>query len=300
MDMEQLETIPAKVLLTRTKSSSWFGADYNMNIYRGCNHGCIYCDSMSDCYRNPDFFRVKAKKDALKILRDNLRSKARAGVVATGSMSDPYNSFEAGHRLSRNALELLSAYGFGVAVATKSTLVTRDIDVFNEIREHSPVIIKITITTADENLCKLVEPGAPSAKERFAAIKSLSDAGIYCGVLMMPILPFINDTVENMRELVRLSAANGAKFIYPWFGLTLRDSQRAYFYQRLDEHFPGLRARYESRYGGTYSCDSPASKKLYAAFKRECAEAGLLHDMRDIISGYKMGYEPSQFSFFDD
>ncbi len=117
---------------------------------------------------------------------------------------------------------------------------------------------------------------------------------------MMPILPFINDTVENMRELVRLSAENGAKFVYPWFGLTLRDSQRAYFYQRLDEHFPGMRARYESRYRGTYSCDSPDSQKLYAAFKRECAETGLLYDMRDIISGYKMGYEPSQFSFFKD
>jgi DNA repair photolyase len=116
---------------------------------------------------------------------------------------------------------------------------------------------------------------------------------------MMPVLPFINDTVENMREIVRLSAEHGARFVYPWFGLTLRDSQRAYFYEKLDERFPGTRAKYEARYGNAYRCDSPDAKRLYAAFKEECAKAGLLHDMRDIVSGYKSGYETTQFSFFD-
>jgi DNA repair photolyase len=151
-----MDTIPAKTLLTRTKSTAWFGAEYNMNIYRGCCHGCIYCDSRSDCYRETDFARVKAKANALTILRDNLRGKVKPGVVSTGAMSDPYNPHEAREKLTRSALELLSAYGFGVAIATKGALVARDTDILNEIREHAPVLVKLTVTTADDNLRKLI------------------------------------------------------------------------------------------------------------------------------------------------
>lgn len=294
-----METIAAKTILTRTKNSSWFGSEYNMNLYRGCTHGCIYCDSRSDCYRNPDFDHIRSKADALRILRDDLRRKAKSGVVATGSMSDPYNPFEAEEKLSRHALELLNAYGFGVAIATKSPLVTRDIDVLRDISAHSPVIVKFTITTADDALCKKIEPNVSTSSERFAAIRKLSDAKIFCGVLLMPLLPFINDTAENVTEIVRKASEAGARFVYPGFGVTLRDSQRAYFYGRLDELFPGMRERYLEKYGDRYSCGVPNSKRLYSAFQKECEHTGMLHKMQDIIAGYRMGYSEKQTSLFD-
>lgn len=294
-----MDTIPAKTLVSKTKNTMWFGSEYNMNIYRGCTHGCIYCDSRSDCYVNVDFGHVRAKADALRILRDELRRKVRSGVISTGAMSDPYNPHEKEEELTRHALELLSAYGFGVAIATKSPMVTRDIDILREIAERSPVIVKLTITTADDGLCKIIEPGASASSERFAAIKALSEAKIFCGILLMPLLPFINDTRENVLEIVEKAAESGARFIYPGFGVTLRDSQRAYFYHMLDKSFPGVREKYQNRYGDRYSCSVPNAKALHTVFAKKCDEYGILHKMPDIIAGYKMGYEPAQFSFFD-
>ncbi|MCL2673993.1 MAG: radical SAM protein, partial [Defluviitaleaceae bacterium] len=196
-------TVPAKTIVTRVKKpSSWFGAEYNMNIYRGCSHGCIYCDSRSECYRNFDFDTVKVKEDALRIIRDELRKKAKSGVIGTGAMSDPYNPLEQELQLTRHSLELINAFGFGVAIDTKSPLVTRDIDILQDIKQHSPVIVKLTVTTDDGGLCKKLEPNVATSSERFAAIKTLSDNGIYAGVLMMPILPFINDTDENISAIV--------------------------------------------------------------------------------------------------
>jgi DNA repair photolyase len=178
-----MEYISAKTIVTRTKSTAWFGTEYNMNIYKGCCHGCIYCDSRSDCYHVGDFDRVRTKENALAIIRDDLRRKTKTGVVSTGAMSDPYNPFEEELQLTRHALELINAYHFGVAIDTKSPLVTRDIDVFKEIKEHSPVLVKITITSADDGLCQKIEPNVAVSSERFKAVKELSDNGIYCGVL---------------------------------------------------------------------------------------------------------------------
>lgn len=293
-----MEYIHAKTLVTRTKSTAWFGAEYNMNIYKGCCHGCIYCDSRSNCYHVEDFDRVRAKENALALIRDDLRRKVKPGVVATGAMSDPYNPFEKELCLSRRALELINAFGFGVAIATKSPLVTRDIDVLCDIKEHSPVIVKLTITTADDELCRKLERNVAPSSERFAAISELSAAGIFCGALLMPVLPFINDTPENILQIVHMAKAAGARFVFPAFGVTLRLNQREYFYDRLDELYPGLRQKYAARYGERYSCGSPKAKQLYTLFAKECDSVGLLYKMPDIINAYKAGYKSSQLTFF--
>ena len=294
-----MEYIPAKTIVTQTKNHSWFSIDYNMNIYRGCSHGCIYCDSRSLCYQIDNFGAVRAKQDALRIIRDDLLKKRRRGVVATGSMSDPYNPFEEELKLTRNALELLNAYRFGVAIATKSTLVVRDAPILKDIQAHSPVLVKITITTADDTLCKLVEPGAPPASERFNAVKALSGSGIYTGILMMPILPFINDTEENITAMVHRAKESGARFIYPALGMTLRAGNREYYYEKLDAHFPGLKEKYIKKYGGRYSCGSPHAGKLMTLFSEECNKLGLRYTMQDIVIDYKRGYAAKQFELFE-
>jgi len=292
-------TIPAKTIIARVKRpADWFGAEYNMNIYRGCSHGCIYCDSRSDCYRNVDFDTVKVKDNALRIIRDELRRKVRSGVIATGAMSDPYNPLEQQMRLTRNALELINAFGFGVAIDTKSALVARDTDVLQDIKVHSPVIVKLTVTTSDDALCMMLEPNVASSSERFAALKKLTDAGIYAGVLMMPLLPFINDTEENITQILVSAKSAGAGFVYPALGMTLRSGNREYFYEQLDRLFPGLRQRYIEHYGDRYNCSSPRTKKLWAAFKAGCEELGLLYNMGDIISRSRVGYKERQLSFF--
>lgn len=293
-----MEYIPAKTIVTRTKSSAWFGTEYNMNLYRGCCHGCIYCDSRSNCYRIENFDSVRAKENALTLIRDDLRRKVKTGVIGTGSMSDPYNPFEREHLLTRHALELINAFGFGVSVATKSSLVTRDIDILCDISEHSPVIVKLTITTFDDKLGEKLEPNVAAASERFEALKKLSNNGVYSGVLLMPVLPFVNDTDENIIQITRAAKENGARFIYPAFGVTLRDGQREYFYQNLDKLFPSLTEKYIKRYGGSYSCSSSRAKELYRLFSEECDKLGLLYKMRDIIRSYKLGYDDRQMRLF--
>ncbi len=293
-----MEYIPAKTIVTRTKNTSWFGTEYNMNIYRGCCHGCIYCDSRSDCYHVENFDTVRVKANALSIIRDDLRRKVKTGVVATGSMSDPYNPFEEELQLTRHALELIDAFDFGVSIATKSPLVTRDIDVLKDIAQHSPVIVKMTVTTADDALGQKIEPHAALNSERFRALKTLSEQGIYSGILLMPILPFINDTRENIISLVRLAKESGVRFIYPGMGVTLRGNQRDYFYRQLDRLFPGMKAQYIRRYGDQYSCGSPHAKELHALLAEACEKAGILYRMQDIIRRYKMGYGDLQLRFF--
>ncbi len=292
-------TIPAKTIVTKVKKpAAWFGVDYNMNIYRGCSHGCIYCDSRSDCYHNPEFGTVKVKEDALQIIRDELRRKAVSGVISTGAMSDPYNPLERSLCLTRNALELVNAYEFGIAIATKSDLVARDIDILQDIQKHSPVIVKMTITTANNDLCKKIEPHVSTTDERFKALRKLSDAGVFCGILMMPILPFINDTEENIAEILVKAKESGVKFVYPAFGVTMRSGNREYFYEKLDEQFPGIKQNFQ-RYGNQYMCTSPKSKELWGFFAEQCNHLGLLYNMKGIIAAYKRGAK-KQLSFFSD
>lgn len=292
-----MEYIPAKTIVTKTKApAKWFGIDYNMNIYKGCCHGCIYCDSRSDCYGVENFDQVRAKEKALEIIRDDLRRKTRSGVVGTGAMSDPYNPFERELELSRHALELCDAFGFGAAIATKSTLLTRDIDVLQSIAEHSPVLIKVTITTAEDELAAKIEPNVSRPAERFKMIEKLSGAGLYTGILLMPVLPFIEDNQENIGEIVRWAQMSGAKFIYPAFGMTLRGNQRDWYYRKLNELFPGegLAEAYQKKYGGAYECVSPRARKLWEYFAGECKERQIAYRMEDIISQYKRAYQVTQ------
>lgn len=295
-----MEFIPAKTLVNRTKDANWFGCDYNMNIYKGCCHGCIYCDSRSECYHVDNFDTVRAKENALELIRDELRRKVKSGVIGTGAMSDPYNPFERQYQLTRGALELMDTYGFGTAIITKSDLITRDIDVLQAIKRHSPVLAKVTITSATDELCKRIEPNVVPSSKRFAAIKQLSEGGIFAGVLLMPLLPFLEDNEENIIGIVRQAHQNGARFIYPSFGVTLRQNQRDWFYKKLDENFPNqnLREKYIHQYGESYACASPRAKELHSLFASECDRLHLLYKMKDIIRAYKQGYESSQLSLF--
>lgn len=297
-----MEYVPAKTIVTKTKSSSdWFGIDYNMNIYRGCCHGCIYCDSRSDCYGIDQFDKVRVKENALQIIRDELRRKVKKGVVGTGAMSDPYNPFEKEFELTRHALELIDAFGFGAAVATKSALLKRDMDVLLGIKEHSPVICKVTVTTTDNHLAKKIEPHVSLPSERLELIEALRKNDIFTGILMMPLLPFLEDNEENIRSIVNAAHETGANFIYPSFGVTLRNNQREWFFDRLKEQFPeqDLVASYIKRYGNSYGCTSPHVKKLLAVFTKECERFGILYKMPDIIHSYKKNYQMTQLSLFD-
>ncbi len=294
-----MEFIPAKTIISGyADGSSWFGDNYNMNIYKGCCHGCIYCDSRSECYRIEDFDQVRAKDNALALIARELGSKRRKGVIGTGAMSDPYNPLEQEHRLTRGALELIDAHGFGISIATKSDLVTRDIDVLTSIKTHSPFLIKITVTTADDELCRKVEPRAPVASRRFSAVKQLAANGIFAGILMMPVLPFIEDNEDNVVGIIRLASEAGAKFIYPAFGVTLRQNQREWYYSKLDEHFPGLRYKYAKQFGNAYECNSPRANELWRVFKAECDKFGIVYRMEEIIEAYREPYRSAQLSLF--
>lgn len=297
-----MEYIKAKTIVTTKKGGSqWFGTDYNMNIYKGCSHGCIYCDSRSSCYGIDNFDVVKPKENALEIIRNDLRRKVKKGVIGMGAMSDPYNPLEKELMLTRHALELIYAFDFGVTIATKSTLLERDIDILSMIKDQAPVLCKITITTADDDLCRKIEPNVSVSSERFELIRKLSDNNIFSGILLMPVLPFIEDNEENIISIVDKAHEVGAKFIYPTFGMTLRQNQREYYYKKLNELFPNenLCNKYIKRFGSYYVCQSPDVKKLWSVFTEKCNEYGILYDMKAIINGYKKKYKMSQLTLFD-
>lgn len=295
----KMDWIEAKQIVSKTKNDQWFGTDFNMNLYRGCHHGCIYCDSRSTCYHLEEFDRVRGKKDALEKLKRELAGKRSTGVIGTGAMSDPYNRFEVSEQLTKGALEIIRDNHFGVAIATKSALVARDVDLLSDISQLAPVIVKMTITTFDETLCRIIEPNVSSTRERFDAIKVLSEAGVFTGVLLMPILPFINDTEENISQIVTTAAEKGAKFIYPAFGVTLREGNREYLYQALNRLDPNLTLKYQQTFGNRYYCESPNAKQLANTFKKLIKEYGLYSKMTEITEAYKWQRKQHQLSIFD-
>ncbi|NBJ64376.1 radical SAM protein [bacterium c-19] len=282
-----METIQAKSLLHKiAHGEMWFGSDYNMNLYRGCCHRCIYCDSRSSCYKITDFDRVKVKKDALLILRKELKSKRHKGVIQLGAMSDSYNPFEQEYEITRNALALIAHYGFGLSLETKSNLIVRDIDYLQRIHQNADMILKLTITAYDDALSQKIEPGVCVSSERFKALKALSAQGFFTGVVLSPILPFLTDTDENIKAIIHAAYENGASFVYTIGGVTLRENQRDYYYEQLDRLFPGLRNKYQNSYGNRYLCMSK-NRELIKVFQAECEKYGLLYRMRDIIRAYK-------------
>jgi len=283
-----VEFVKAKTILTKVKDGSeWYGVDYNMNLYRGCSHGCIYCDSRSNCYHIDNFDRVRGKENALYILEKELSKKRTKGVVGIGSMSDTYNPLEIKYEQTRGALKLISKYGFGVSIDTKSDLILRDLDLLKEINSKNNVIIKFTITTPDDRLSKIIEPNVCVSSKRLEAIKILNDNGIFAGIMLNPVLPFITDNEEDIKTLVRLASEYGAKFIHTYMGMTLRENQRDYYFNKLEEHFIGLKNKYIKTYGDKYNCMPPNHKYLYNVFVKECDKYGILYKMDDIIKAYK-------------
>ncbi len=293
-----IEYINAKKIVLPVKPSLyWFSVKYSLNIYHGCSHGCIYCDSRSSCYNISDFDRIRVKKDAIKKINDELKNKRVKGIISTGAMSDPYNPLEKKLHLTRDTLKLIDKYKFGVSILTKSDLITRDIDILKNISKHSDMFIAITVTTFDDNLCKIIEPNVCVSSKRFEAIKKLSENGIYTGILLQPILPFINDDIENIRNIVHTAYKCGAKFIYPAFGVTLRDNQREYYYDKLDEHFPNIKMKYINEYKNKYSCNTK-NNELYEEFKTLCEMYGIKYKIKDIVDDYTTQDDTEQLSLF--
>ena len=295
-----MEFIKTKTILSKEKyGNEWFGIDYKMNLYRGCSHGCIYCDSRSNCYHIDNFDIPKGKENALLILENELSKKKEKGVVGIGSMSDTYNPLEKEYEQTRSALKLLSKYNYGVSIDTKSDLILRDLDLLKEINSKNNVIIKFTITTPNDELSKIIEPHVCVSSKRFEAIKKLTDNGIFTGILMNPVLPFITDSEEDIKELVRLAHNSGAKFIHTFMGMTLRENQRDYYYEQLDKHFKGLKDKYINYYKDRYNCPVPNYKNLYKVFISECNKYGILYNMKNIINAYKKEVkENEQISLF--
>lgn len=266
-----------------------------MNLYRGCTHGCIYCDSRSTCYQiNHPFEDVEVKINAPALLEDSLRRKRSRCMIGTGSMCDPYLPIEESERLMRTCLELIDRYGFGVSLLTKSNLVLRDLDLLKQINQKTKAVVCTTFTSFDEDLCRIVEPNVCTTKERFRMLKTMHEAGINTGVWLCPIFPFINDTEENLHGLLHYCFDAGVKVILNFgMGVTLRDGDRQYFYAKLDKHFPGMKERYMRAFGDQYQCPSPNEAKLMKLFRSECRAHGVICDPKKAFS-YLMEFEDKQ------
>lgn len=295
-----MEVVKTKTIMTKSdQGNRWFGIDYHMNLYKGCPFGCIYCDSRCEAYHIDNFDEVRIKEDALVILEEELKSKGLKGVVSFGTLSDPYNPEEEKLELTRQALELIKKYGFGVSIDTKSDLILRDIELLKEIAQFNSVIIKISITTYDDELAKKIEPNVISSTKRFDVLKKLRDNGIYAGVLMTPVLPFLTDTEENILNMIVKSKTADAKFIYTKMGMTLKTNQRDYYYKALDILYPGLKEDYMAVYGNKHFCNSLQFRHLMELFLKKCSENNILTDMDSIILEYKKEIpQNEQISFF--
>ncbi len=256
-----------------------------MNIYRGCRHGCIYCDSRSACYNmNHDFEDIEVKENAPVLLENALRGKRRRCMIGTGAMSDPYNPLEEELGYTRKSLELIERYGFGATLLTKSSRILRDIELLKQINDASKCVVQMTLTTFDDELCRMIEPNVSPTSERFKTLIQMRGAGIPTVVWLCPILPFINDTAENINGLLDMCIeARVYGVICFGMGLTLREGNREYFYEQLDRKFPGLKTRYIQVYGSAYEIASPRNSELMALFHRRCEENGIVHDNSQIF-----------------
>lgn len=256
-----------------------------MNLYRGCSHGCIYCDSRSKCYQfDHDFEDIEVKRDAVRILEQQLRKKRQPCMIGTGSMCDPYIPLETELQLTRRSIEVIERYGFGLAILTKSARLLRDLDLLIKINNRTKCVVQTTLTTFDEALCKKIEPHVSTTRERFEMLMRLKEAGIPTVVWLSPILPFINDTEENLLGLLDYCVRAGVKGILCFgFGVTLREGDREYFYAALDRDFPGIKQRYIRTFGNAYACNSPNHARLMEIFRRECKERGILWKTEDVF-----------------
>lgn len=254
------------------------GGHYGMNIYRGCSHGCIYCDSRSRCYQFTHMFEdIEVKQNAPELLEKALKSKRKKCMIGTGAMSDPYIHCEEKIKLTRKCLEVILKNGFGVAIQTKSDRILRDIDLLDEINRSAKCVVQMTLTTYDDELCQILEPNVCNTRRRIEVLEKLQKRGISTIVWMTPILPFINDTEENIAAILNECERTGVKGIINFgMGMTLREGSREYYYAALDKHFPGMKERYIERYGNMYELQSPRAKELMEVFQGFCKEHGIL------------------------
>ena len=274
-----------------------------MNIYRGCTHGCIYCDSRSDCYQiTHDFEDIEVKRDAVRILESQLMRKRKPCMVSTGSMCDPYIHLEEELQITRQCLEVIERHGFGLAILTKSARILRDMDILRAISDKSKCVVQVTLTTFDEGLCRIVEPNVSTTSERFAVLEAMRDAGIPTVVWLSPFLPFINDNVENLHGLMDYCVRAGVHGIACFgFGMTMRDGSREFFYSKLDEHFPGIKQKYISEFGNSYECRSRDNALLMGVFRDECRKHGIIYRTEDVF-GYMRNFaaKERQISLFEN
>ena len=288
--------VDAKGILTGNSGYS------GMNIYRGCTHGCIYCDSRSRCYQfTHPFEDVEVKQNAPELLEKALRSKRKKCMIGTGAMSDPYMHCEEELRLTRKCLEIIYKYGFGAAIQTKSDRILRDIDLLDEINRSAKCVVQITLTTYDEDLCRIVEPNVCTARRRIEVLEKMRERGIPTIVWLTPVLPFINDTAENITSLVNECVRAGVKGIIDFgMGLTLREGDREYYYAALDKHFPGMKDRYIRRYGSAYELPSPRAEELKDILQSICKQNGILSTPEDCFSYMREFPEKqTQMTIFD-
>ncbi len=273
-----------------------------INVYRGCSHGCIYCDSRSTCYHFTHAFEdIEVKRNAPELLEKALRSKKEKCMIGTGAMCDPYLHLEESLHLTRDCLEVIERHGFGVAIQTKSARILRDLDLIDAINRKAKAVIQFTLTTADEDLCRIIEPRVSTTRERVEALKIFHDRGIPTVVWLTPLLPFINDTEDNLSELLEMCADSGVHGVITFgFGLTLRDGDREYFYRALDRHFPGLKRRYAETYGNAYELPSPNEKALNALLKDFCSSRGIICDTEQCFAYlHEFPEKQRQISLFD-
>ena len=288
--------VDAKGILTGS------GKRFGMNIYRGCSHGCIYCDSRSRCYNfTHPFEDIEVKQNAPELLERALRSKRRKCMIGTGAMSDPYMHCEEKLGLTRRCLEIIRDNGFGVAVQTKSDRILRDIDLLDEINRSAKCVVQMTLTTYDDELCSILEPNVCNTKKRIEVLETMRKRGIPTIVWLTPILPFINDTKENVEAILNECVRVGVKGVIDFgMGLTLRDGDREYFYEALDKYFPGMKDRYIERYGNSYELQSPNAKELIGILKKICDDNGIMsrpEDCFEYMSDLPERYR--QMSLFD-
>ena len=286
------------------KAKGILSAKNGMNLYRGCSHGCIYCDSRSNCYHMEHAFEdIEVKENAIELLKDALTRKRKKCMIGTGSMTDPYIPLEMKLENVRKALELVYEYGFGFTVITKSNRILRDLDLLQKMNERTKCVVQMTLTTCDEDLCRKIEPNVSTTEERFEVLKTLRDCGIPTVVWLSPVLPFINDTEENISGILDMCAeAKVYGVICFGMGLTLREGNREYFYEQLDRLFPGLKEQYIRTYGDQYMIESGNSQKLMRLFHRKCEKYGFVHDNDQIfryLSAFEEKDDGGQISIWD-
>lgn len=271
-----------------------------INVYRGCSHGCIYCDSRSKCYGFDHAFEdIEVKVNAPELLEKALKSRSRRCMIGTGAMCDPYMHIEKEQQLTRKCLELIERYGFGCAIQTKSADILRDMDLLRRINEQSKTVVQMTLTTVDEKLCHIIEPNVSTTRERFEVLMECKKAGIPSVVWLSPILPFINDTEENINGILDYCFEAEVKGIICFgMGVTMREGNREYFYQQLDQHFPGLKERYIRTYGYSYNLASPNEARLMDLFVKRCQERGVMYNPNDCFS-YMHEFPEKQLSLFE-